>query len=167
MSMSDKINALVQELGNQVLEKKLSLVTAESCTGGGISEAITREPGSSKWFDRGYVTYSNESKIELLGVKKTTLDRHGAVSENTVVEMAMGAIEKSQGSLCIAVSGIAGPGGGMAEKPVGTIYIGWGYMIDDSPLKVEVKRFLLSGDRHLVREKTILEALKGACRLFR
>ncbi len=164
--MNDKINQLVRELGNQVLARNLSLVTAESCTGGGISEAITRASGSSEWFDRGYVTYSNDSKIELLGVNKKTLDRHGAVSEKTVAEMAIGAIENSKASFCIAVSGIAGPGGGTREKPVGTIFIGWGYMAHGLPLKVEVKRFLLSGDRHLVREKTILEALKGACELL-
>ena len=166
--MSDKINRLVRELGNQLLERNLSLVTAESCTGGGISEAITRASGSSEWFDRGYVTYSNDSKIELLGVNKITLERHGAVSENTVAEMATGAIENSQASFCIAVSGIAGPGGGTTEKPVGTIFIGWGYyMVHESPPKVEVNRFLFSGDRHLVRGKTILEALKGACKLLK
>ena len=114
---------LAEELGNLLLEKGLTLSTAESCTGGGIASVITSISGSSEYFKGGIVAYANEVKISLLGVSETTLEKHGAVSEETVCEMVKGAMKSMKTSCAIATSGIAGPGGGTPTKPVGTIWI--------------------------------------------
>ena len=137
------------------------LSTAESCTGGGISEVITRIPGSSDWFDRGYVTYSNQAKISLLGVKRVTLENHGAVSHQVVQEMVENTLQNSASSIVTAVSGIAGPTGGGPEKPVGTVFIGWGASEGQRKGEVEVLKYCFSGNRMLVREKTIIRSLEG------
>lgn len=117
------MKALAEELGKLLLEKGLTLSTAESCTGGGIASVITSISGSSEYFKGGIVAYANEVKTALLGVNKTTLEKHGAVSEETVQEMAKGAMKSMKTSCAIATSGIAGPGGGTPTKPVGTIWI--------------------------------------------
>jgi len=117
------MKALAEELGKLLLEKGLTLSTAESCTGGGIASIITAIPGSSQYFHGGIVAYANEVKMALLEVQSETLERHGAVSEQTVVEMAKGAMKSMKTTCSIATSGIAGPGGGTADKPVGTIWI--------------------------------------------
>ena len=117
------MKALAEELGKLLLEKELTLSTAESCTGGGIASVITSISGSSEYFKGGIVAYANEVKTALLGVNKTTLEKHGAVSEETVQEMAKGAMKSMKTSCAIATSGIAGPGGGTPTKPVGTIWI--------------------------------------------
>ena len=117
------MKALAEELGKLLLEKGLTLSTAESCTGGGIASVITSISGSSEYFKGGIVAYANEVKIALLGVSETTLEKHGAVSEETVQEMAKGAMKSMKTSCAIATSGIAGPGGGTPTKPVGTIWI--------------------------------------------
>ena len=117
------MKALAEELGKLLLQKGLTLSTAESCTGGGIASIITAIPGSSQYFHGGIVAYANEVKMALLEVQSETLERHGAVSEQTVVEMAKGAMKSMKTTCSIATSGIAGPGGGTAEKPVGTIWI--------------------------------------------
>lgn len=117
------MKALAEELGKLLLEKGLTLSTAESCTGGGIASVITSIPGSSEYFKGGIVAYANEVKTALLGVSETTLEKHGAVSEETVLEMAKGAMKSMKTSCAIATSGIAGPGGGTPTKPVGTIWI--------------------------------------------
>ncbi len=117
------MKALAEELGKLLLEKGLTLSTAESCTGGGIASVITSISGSSEYFKGGIVAYANEVKTALLGVSKTTLEKHGAVSEETVLEMAKGAMKSMKTSCAIATSGIAGPGGGTPTKPVGTIWI--------------------------------------------
>lgn len=114
---------LAEELGKLLIEKKLTLSTAESCTGGGIASAITSIPGSSEYFKGSIVAYANEVKTALLEVSEITLERHGAVSEETVTEMAKGAMKSMKTSCAIATSGIAGPGGGTADKPVGTIWM--------------------------------------------
>src|SRR5687768_7710588 len=101
------------------------LVTAESCTGGWVAQAVTSVAGSSDWFERGFVTYSNDAKHDLLGVRKKTLDAHGAVSEETAREMAQGALARSKGTLAVAITGVAGPGGGSREKPVGMVCFAW------------------------------------------
>ncbi len=138
-----------------LLENNQVLVTAESCTGGGVAAAITEVAGSSAWFDRAFVTYSNEAKQEMIGVKAETLAEFGAVSEPVVFEMVQGALKNSNGTMGVSISGIAGPSGGSEEKPVGTVCFAWA---DKSGwLQVETQRF--SGDRSRVREKATHHAL--------
>src|ERR687895_1929740 len=117
---------LAEKVGRTLEARKLMLATAESCTGGWIAEAITMIPGSSAWLDRGFVTYTNDAKREMLGVRAETLDRHGAVSEPVVVEMVQGALRASRAQVAVAVSGVAGPSGGTPQKPVGTVCFAWG-----------------------------------------
>ena len=124
-SQETSIEELVQQLATKLIEKGWMLATAESCTGGMIAAACTDLAGSSQWFDRGFVTYSNEAKTEMLGVPAEMIAKHGAVSEEVVRAMAEGAIRHSRAQVSIAVTGIAGPGGGSVEKPVGTIWVGW------------------------------------------
>jgi nicotinamide-nucleotide amidase len=133
------------------------LATAESCTGGWIAEAVTMVPGSSDWFERGFVTYTYISKREMLGVKEATLEKHGAVSEDVVREMAQGALARSHAQVAVAVSGVAGPSGGTPDKPVGTVYFAWG-MKNGEP-RSETKRF--AGDREAVRRQSVEHALTG------
>lgn len=132
------------------------LATAESCTGGWAAEVTTSVAGSSEWFDRGFVTYSNEAKQEMLGVKAETLSRHGAVSEETAREMAKGALARSRATVAVAITGVAGPGGGSDEKPVGTVCLAWA---SGSGVGSETKRF--SGDRESVRRQSVERALQG------
>ena len=148
--------ALVGELAGQLLRRGWWLATAESCTGGGIAAALTDVAGSSAWFDRGFVTYSNQAKIEMLGVSATTLDQFGAVSRETVIEMASGALEFSRARLSVAVSGIAGPGGGSPGRPVGTVWFAWA-----DERGVEARREVFAGDRLGVRAATVDCALVG------
>lgn len=133
------------------------LVTAESCTGGGLAEILTRMPGSSEWFERGYVTYSNEAKMELLQVRKDTLEQFGAVSEETAAEMVSGAVANSHARYGVSITGIAGPAGGSPEKPVGTVCLGW-YGKDG---EVKTTRVVFDGDRQRVREQACSLALQG------
>lgn len=151
------IDELAETAGHLLAGHKLLLVTAESCTGGGIAEAITRIPGSSGWFDRGFVTYSNDAKREMLDVPAEMLEREGAVSEAVVLAMAKGAISASSGHVSVAVSGVAGPEGGTAEKPVGTVWIAWGQKLGYA----EARCFHFDGDRAAVRQQTVEAALKG------
>ena len=131
--------------------------TAESCTGGLVAGAITDIAGSSGWFERGFVTYSNEAKIELLGVRPETLDRFGAVSEQTAREMVSGALERSRADIAVAVTGIAGPSGGTADKPVGLVWFAWGVRGG----VVEAVSHHFPGDRAAVREASVAVALDG------
>ena len=140
---------IAQLVGEELLYRQLSIATAESCTGGLVSSLITEITGSSQWFDRGFVTYSNEAKQEMLGVSENTLLKHGAVSATTVSEMALGAIKYSRASCSIAISGVAGPTGGSPEKPVGTVFIAWKTPRAD----VTAERFLFSGDRASIRRQ--------------
>jgi nicotinamide-nucleotide amidase len=153
---------LAEEVGLELKRRKLMLATAESCTGGWISEAVTMVPGSSDWFERGFVTYTHISKREMLGVKEATLDTHGAVSEEVVREMVAGALARSHAQFAVAVSGVAGPAGGTPDKPVGFVCFAWG-MKDGKP-RSETKRF--SGDREAVRRLSVEHALKGALALL-
>ncbi|MDD2760428.1 MAG: nicotinamide-nucleotide amidohydrolase family protein [Methylomonas sp.] len=121
--MDESTYRLAEALGRELLARQWQLALAESCTGGGIAQAVTDVPGSSAWFDRGFVTYSNAAKVELLGVQAATLERVGAVSQEIALEMAAGALTHSRADLVLAVTGIAGPGGGSVDKPVGTVYI--------------------------------------------
>ena len=150
------MRALAIRVGRRLKAKKRRLVSAESCTGGWVAQAVTSIAGSSAWFERGFVTYSNETKRELLGVKAATLRKYGAVSEQTAREMARGALARSKGDLALAVTGIAGPGGGSPDKPVGTVCFAWSYQ---KRLRSETRRF--PGDRDSVRRKSVVRALEG------
>ncbi|MFY9178357.1 MAG: CinA family protein [Venatoribacter sp.] len=141
-------------LSTLLLEKNWLVATAESCTGGGIATAFTDLAGSSAWFDCGFVTYSNHAKMTMLGVQASTLQQHGAVSEATVKEMVQGALSHSQAQLAVAVSGVAGPSGGSDEKPVGTVWFGWG-----SQHLVHTQKCVFSGNRASVREQAITQAI--------
>ena len=154
---------LAEEVGLELKRRKLMLATAESCTGGWIAEAVTMVPGSSDWFERGFVTYTYVSKREMLGVKDVTLDRHGAVSEEVVREMAAGALARSHARVAVAVSGVAGPAGGTPDKPVGFVCFAWG-MKDGKP-RSESQRF--SGGREAVRRQSVKHALKGVLVLLK
>lgn len=153
---------LAEEVGEALKGRGLMLVTAESCTGGWISEAVTVVPGSSDWFERGFVTYTYISKREMLGVKEATLARHGAVAEEVVREMVAGALARSHAQVAVAVSGVAGPGGGTPDKPVGTVCLAWG-MKDGKP-RSETTRF--AGDREAVRRQAVERALRGVIELL-
>jgi nicotinamide-nucleotide amidase len=150
-----QLYALAEKTGRALEARGIMLATAESCTGGWIAEAITMVPGSSAWFDRGFVTYTNEAKEEMLGVRAETLERHGAVSEPVVLEMVAGALKASRARVTIAVSGVAGPSGGTPQKPVGTVCFGW--EIDSQPPRAETRRF--DGDREAVRRLSVVHAL--------
>ena len=161
--MHDEITTLAEEVGRALKERRLVLVVAESCTGGGVGEAITRIAGSSAWFDRGFITYSNDAKRELLGVPDETLERHGAVSEETARAMAQGALENSDASLSIAVTGVAGPDGGSAEKPVGLVWFAWAMQEHG----VYAERRIFGGDRSAVRAQSVVYALRGVLEQLR
>jgi nicotinamide-nucleotide amidase len=156
----DDITQLAASLGSQLLAVEAQVSTAESCTGGGIAEAITRIPGSSAWFEAGYVTYSNRQKTRQLNVPQTLFDRVGAVSREVVEAMARGAQENSGARFSVAVSGVAGPDGGSAEKPVGTVWVCWG-----AGERLTAQRFQFDGDRDAVRRQTVKAALEGLLRL--
>ncbi|PIG07273.1 CinA family protein [Comamonas sp. 26] len=149
------IEELVQQLAAKLTEKGWMLATAESCTGGMIAAACTDLAGSSQWFDRGFVTYSNEAKTEMLGVPAELIAKHGAVSEEVVCAMAEGAIRHSRAQVSIAVTGIAGPGGGSVEKPVGTVWVGW--CVQGVPHSILLN---LIGSRHYIRQATTTYALQ-------
>ena len=153
--LATKVGAALQSHG-------MMLATAESCTGGGVASAVTEISGSSGWFDRGFVTYSNQAKVDMLSVSTDTLARFGAVSEATVREMVAGALRHSQAQIALAVSGIAGPAGGTAEKPVGTVWFAWG--IKDG---VSVARMhQLAGSRAEIRAQAVHIALQGVLELL-
>jgi nicotinamide-nucleotide amidase len=161
-AMSERLDALAAELGRRLSAGSLKLVTAESCTGGWIAKVVTDIPGSSGWLDRGFVTYSNESKRELLGVAVETLATAGAVSAETVAEMAQGALANSRADLAVAVSGIAGPGGGSEEKPVGTVFFAW-MRRGEEP---HTQRVQFAGERHEVRHQSVRLALERLLELL-
>lgn len=150
-----------QELGNALEKRGWKVVTAESCTGGGLAYWITNPKGSSAWFDRGYVTYNDEAKKAMLGVSSDTLNQHTAVSEQTAQEMAEKSLAQSQAQVSIAITGMAGPAGSEKE-PVGSVYIGFA-----SPhFKTFVERLQLSGSREYIRKQAILLALEGCLGLI-
>jgi nicotinamide-nucleotide amidase len=156
------MHELAADLGRQLKAARRTLVTAESCTGGWAAQAVTAAAGSSDWFERGFVTYSNDAKRELLGVTADTLKRHGAVSEQTAREMAAGALSRSRANVALAITGIAGPAGGSAEKPVGTVCFAWAAA--GAPTRSET--VLLAGDREAVRRQSVIHALQGVMRML-
>lgn len=155
--MVQQIEQEVASLAVLLQERGLMLTVAESCTGGWLAKVCTDMPGSSGWFERGFVTYTNEAKQEMLDVSTETLQVHGAVSEVTVAEMAIGALRHSHALVAISISGVAGPGGGSEEKPVGTVCFGWA--VGGESIETEVMHF--SGGRNEVRAKAVLHALQG------
>lgn len=155
----DKLAAKVGEL---LKSQGMMLATAESCTGGGVAQAITEVAGSSAWFERGFVTYSNLSKQQMLGVREATIKQHGAVSEMTVREMVAGALANSGAQVALAVSGIAGPDGGTADKPVGTVWIAWSIKQGET----RAQRYQLAGNRAEVRLQAVRIALQGVLNLL-
>ena len=155
--MDNELFEIAQQLSLLLKSKEKKIATAESCTGGWIAQIITEVSGSSAWFDRGFVTYSNSAKVQMLGVNPETLNRYGAVSAQTATEMVMGALGHSDADCAIAVTGIAGPDGGTAEKPIGTVFIAWAYKNQD----VKVIQKKLIGNRHEIRRQTVKIALEG------
>lgn len=147
----------VAELGELLAAKGLKLSTAESCTGGWLAKCLTDRPGSSAWFEFGFVTYGNNAKHDLLGVRADTLRDHGAVSQQVAEQMAVGARRASGADIAVAITGIAGPAGGSPDKPVGTVWLAWAG--PDDLLGAEKRE--LPGDRHAVRSQAVAEALDG------
>ncbi|HVP07989.1 MAG TPA: CinA family protein [Burkholderiales bacterium] len=147
---------LSRRAGKALQRKNQKLVTAESCTGGWVAQALTSIAGSSDWFERGYVTYSNAAKRDALGVPQATLLRHGAVSEATARAMARGALRKSRADVALAITGVAGPGGGSPGKPVGTVCFAW---TQGRRIRSETRRF--RGGRSRVRRQSVIHALRG------
>jgi len=153
----DDITRLARQLGRACKRRRISVATAESCTGGGVATAITRISGSAKWFDRGFVTYSNGAKRELLGVSARTLARHGAVSEEVAREMAAGVLERSPSELSVSVTGIAGPTGGSRAKPVGLVWFAWG----SRGGIIQTRAFRFGGTRMEIRTQAVAIAIQG------
>lgn len=151
------MDILAAQVGGLLRSHGLMLTTAESCTGGGVAQAITEIAGSSAWFERGFVTYSNLSKQQMLGVSEATLMQYGAVSEPVVREMVAGALANSAAQVALAISGIAGPDGGTPDKPVGTVWFAWGL----KNASVHAQRHQIAGNRAEVRAHAVLIALQG------
>lgn len=154
--MADDLNSLAVELGESLKDRQMMMTAAESCTGGWVAKVITDIPGSSHWFERGFVTYTNDSKQEMLGVAAQTLAQFGAVSLETVTEMALGAIKHSHARVAVAISGIAGPGGGSDDKPVGTVCLAWAGLAEPNSCRRQ-----FGGDREAVRRQAVAAALAG------
>jgi len=160
--MDDSLDELAARVGEALKARGWMLVTAESCTGGWVGEAVTAISGSSQWYERGFITYTNLAKQEMLGVSAATLDAHGAVSEETAKEMALGALSHSHADVAVAISGIAGPTGGTPDKPVGTVCFAWA--TQHGALYSE--KYLFPGDRRDVRQQAVTMALEGVLALL-
>ncbi|TAK67245.1 MAG: nicotinamide-nucleotide amidase [Betaproteobacteria bacterium] len=159
---SDTLTTLATLVGAKLRAKGLMLATAESCTGGWVAQAVTAIAGSSEWFERGFVTYSDAAKQEMLGVSAGTLAAHGAVSEDTAREMAAGALAHSRAQAAVAITGIAGPTGGSPEKPLGLVCFAWA--VKEGAIRAETRRF--KGDRESVRRQSVIAALQGMLELL-
>ena len=155
--MSDVVASLASQVGRQLIERQLMVTTAESCTGGLVSAAFTDIAGSSAWFERGFVTYSNHAKIEMLGVAFDLIETHGAVSEEVARAMAEGALLESRAQVALSITGVAGPGGGTRDKPVGTVCFAW--VVLEEVVQSETMHF--GGGRPSVREQSVRHALGG------
>ncbi|OBT17324.1 damage-inducible protein CinA [Vibrio sp. UCD-FRSSP16_10] len=150
------LDYLSHQVGKLLKKHGYLMATAESCTGGGVAQAITEIAGSSAWFDRAFITYSNEAKMEMLAVQAQSLQQHGAVSEQVAKEMALGAVKHSRAQIAVSITGIAGPSGGSDDKPVGTVC--FGLAVEDG--FVQVQRCLFAGDRTQVRNQSVYHALQ-------
>lgn len=166
MSSDDELMRLATHVGADLLDAEKRLVTAESCTGGWVAKLLTDIAGSSAWYDGGVVSYSNALKQSLLGVRPSTLASHGAVSEATAREMAVGALETLGGHISLAVTGIAGPAGAQPGKPVGTVWFGWAWR-DGGAIETRVAMETFSGDRESIRRQSVARALRELSQLQR
>lgn len=155
--MTEQLENKLLELARVLKERELKVVTAESCTGGLIAGTLTSVAGASEWFDRGFVTYNNKAKKEVLGVSESILDKYGAVSNECVAQMVVGALKHSDAQVAVAVSGIAGPGGEEPGRPVGTVFLGWG-LKDEAP---NIIRYSFNGNRAEVRAQAVEAAVNG------
>ena len=160
--MDVELSQLAEQVGAALKSRGLMLASAESCTGGWVGAVLTSVAGSSQWFDRGFITYTNESKQEMLGVTAQTLAEFGAVSQQTVNEMAVGALKHSHAHIALAISGIAGPGGATPGKPVGTVCLAWATRSD--AVQSQISHF--QGDRSAVRQQAVVAALHGVLRII-
>ena len=164
--MADTLSLLGTLAGARLKERQLVLTCAESCTGGWVAQTITAVAGSSEWFDRGFVTYSNAAKQDMLGVPGETLAQFGAVSEQTARAMAVGALTHSLAHVSLSITGIAGPTGGTAEKPVGLVWFGWAMRNGASAQEVRTESRVFEGDREAVRRQAVIHALQGMLALI-
>lgn len=155
IASAQAVEEMTEHCADYLRRRGFRLVVAESCTGGWLAKILTDLPGSSEWFDRGFVTYSNQAKQTMLGVSSTTLEQKGAVSEACVIEMTQGALRESGADVALAISGVAGPGGGSAEKPVGTVCFAW--QVKGS--EMIVRQICFNGDRRQVRWQAVAHAL--------
>jgi len=153
----EELHQLAAELGEKLLARGWMLATAESCTGGWVGQLLTSLPGCSHWYERGFITYANAAKVEMLDVPEEILATHGAVSEQTAAAMAAGALKHSHAQATLAISGIAGPGGGTRQKPVGLVCYGWA--LADGTVMSSTCR--LDGDREEIRSRAVAAALRG------
>ncbi len=161
MATDSVLHQLAVRVGNKLRETRLMLTTAESCTGGMVATAITDISGSSGWFERGFVTYSNQAKTEMIGVPAELIDKHGAVSEPVARAMAEGALRNSRAQVSLAITGVAGPGGGTETKPVGMVSFAWSNRLHTSCETVTFK-----GDREQIRVQAAVHALRGLLALI-
>ncbi len=152
-----QLHELAAAFGERLMDSRMKLASAESCTGGWLAKVATEVPGSSAWFDCAFVAYSYDAKESMLGVQRVTLEAHGAVSEQTVIEMVRGALSRSRADIAVAITGIAGPGGGNKDKPVGTVWMAWAK--GHHPPLAEMHHF--DGDRDAVRRATVRAAILG------
>lgn len=160
--MHDKeLILIVEQIAECLIKNNKRLAVAESCTGGWVAKVLTDMAGCSAWFDRGFVTYTNESKHEMLGVTESSLNTHGAVSETTVIEMALGALKMSHADYSLSISGIAGPGGGSTEKPVGLVWFSWAEKKDGKQHTLSSEQHVFDGDRDSVRRQAVMYTLKS------
>jgi nicotinamide-nucleotide amidase len=165
MTAAERIVELAQMLGGRLRARRMWLATAESCTAGGVAYAVTQVAGSSRWFDRGFVTYSNAAKRQQLGVSAADLRLHGAVSEPVARAMARGALGASDAQIAVGITGIAGPGGGSADKPVGLVCFSWA-LRRAGELRLRTETHHLDGDRAAVRTQAIIVALEGLLQML-
>ena len=165
--MNDKeLTLLVEQLARLLIQNNKKLTVAESCTGGWVAKVLTDLAGSSDWFERGFVTYSNQAKNEMLGVVELTLKNKGAVSQETVTEMALGALKNSHADFSLSISGIAGPGGGSAEKPLGLVWFGWAVKENNTFNILASEKQVFAGDRESVRRQAVEYVLTRLIKLF-
>ncbi|TDG08756.1 CinA family protein [Paraburkholderia guartelaensis] len=156
MATDSVVHQLAIRVGNKLRDGRLMLATAESCTGGMVATAVTDISGSSVWFERGFVTYSNQAKTEMIGVPPELIEKHGAVSEPVARAMAEGALSNSRAQVSLSITGVAGPGGGTPEKPVGMVSFGW-----SNRLHTSVETLVFKGDREQIRVQAAAHALRG------